>query len=72
MKKIVKLLGLAMFILPLTLIFDLVIYGVIKTCPTCGNFWQFVETEGSLSFPIVAGITEWIGQFIMSFRKNKR
>jgi hypothetical protein len=68
MKKLLKHTGIVFFLLPLTLFLDLIIYGMIKTCPACGNFWQFVETEGSLSFPIVAGITQWLEQM---FRTGK-
>ena len=70
--KVFKYAGIVILILPLTLLFDLIIYGVVKSCPACGNFWQFVETEGALSFPIVAGITQWIEQTLVSFRKFRK
>ncbi|PIP32742.1 hypothetical protein COV53_04905 [Candidatus Gottesmanbacteria bacterium CG11_big_fil_rev_8_21_14_0_20_37_11] len=59
------------FILPLTLFLDLIIYGMVKTCPTCGSFSQWIQTEGALSFPIVVGISEWFGQMIRTQQNNK-
>lgn len=53
-------LAIFILILPLTLFLDLILYGFTKSCPTCGSFWAWVQTEGALSFPIVIGLTEWI------------
>lgn len=50
--KIQKLLVLFL-ILPLTLFLDLILYAATQTCPTCGSFWQWIGSEGALSFPIV-------------------
>ncbi len=55
---------LFILILPVTLLFDLILYALVKTCPSCGNFWQWVETEGALSFPIVVGLTGWFSQLL--------
>lgn len=63
---------LLLLVLPLTLVLDLILYGFIKTCPTCGNFWQFLESEGALSFPIVVGITEWLTQIFPKSLKSPK
>ena len=65
--KLYKIL-LFLLVLPLTLVLDLILFAFIRTCPACGNFWQFLTTEGALSFPIVVGITEWLNQSL-SFPK---
>lgn len=44
---------LLIIVLPLTLFLDLILYAATQTCPTCGSFWQWVGSEGALSFPIV-------------------
>ncbi|MBI5452580.1 hypothetical protein HY945_03890 [Candidatus Gottesmanbacteria bacterium] len=54
---------LFLFILPVTLFLDLILYGLVKSCPSCGSFWQWVGTEGALSFPIVIGLTQWFSRF---------
>jgi len=59
-----KKIALFILILPLTLFLDLILYGLTKACPSCGSFWQWVQTEGALSFPIVVGITQWIQELL--------
>ncbi len=58
--KLLKKAALAVFILPLTLLLDLVLFAFLKNCPSCGSFWEFVRTEGALSFPLVVGIINWV------------
>lgn len=60
---------LFLLVLPLTLILDLILFNVIRTCPTCGSFSQFIQTEGALSFPFVVGIMNWL-QSIVSRRQS--
>jgi len=51
-----------LLILPLTLFLDLILYSLIQTCPSCGSFWQWVGSEGALSFPLVVSLEEWFSQ----------
>lgn len=60
-----------LLLLPVTLFLDLILYAMVKTCPSCGSFWQFVETEGALSFPVIISIGQWFRQKIGSERANK-
>ncbi len=62
---------LFILILPVTLFFDLILYALVKTCPSCGNFWQWVETEGALSFPIVVGLTQYINHILTTYTSYK-
>lgn len=63
---------LFLLILPFALFLDLILYGLTKSCPSCGSFWQWVQAEGALSFPIVVGLTSWFGQIVASREtKNK-
>lgn len=55
---------LFIFVLPLTLLLDLILFAFIRECPSCGSFSQFIASEGALSFPMVAGISEWFNQLI--------
>jgi hypothetical protein len=71
--KISKII-LFLLILPVSLLLDLILYAFIKTCPSCGSFSVWVQTEGALSFPIVVSLTQWIEQIVQSFKgdlKNK-
>jgi len=62
---------LFIFILPLTLFLDLILYGLTKSCPACGSFWQWVGSEGALSFPIVVGLSGWFSQLFTSSKSVK-
>ena len=59
---------LFIIILPLTLFIDLVLYAMLKTCPSCTSFWQWVGSEGAISFPIVVGLTTWFSQLLANFK----
>lgn len=56
--KLLKKSAVVIIILPLTLLLDLVLFAFLKNCPSCGSFWEFVKTEGALSFPIVVSFVE--------------
>lgn len=66
--KLLKKLAVVIIILPLTLLLDLVLYAFLKNCPSCGSFWEFIRTEGALSFPIVSGLIEWLVRLLKSFK----
>ncbi|OGG26441.1 hypothetical protein A2960_06205 [Candidatus Gottesmanbacteria bacterium RIFCSPLOWO2_01_FULL_39_12b] len=68
MKRLKNIL-LFIFVLPLTLFLDLILYAALKTCPTCESFWAWVGTEGAISFPIVVVVTEWFGRVLERFKK---
>lgn len=61
--KLYKLL-LFLLIMPLTIVLDLILFAFTRNCPGCGNFWQFLVSEGALSFPFVVGITQWFSQIL--------
>lgn len=61
---------LFLLILPVTLLLDLILYGLVKSCPSCGSFSQWLQTEGALSFPIVVGLGQWINQFLPKLPKS--
>lgn len=63
---------LFLLVLPLTLVLDFILYSFTKSCPTCGSFAVWLETEGALSFPIVVGLSEWVRQIMTSFRPPSR
>lgn len=54
---------LFLLVLPLTLFLDFILYSFTKACPSCGSYSQWLQTEGALSFPIVVGVSEWLGQY---------
>ncbi|MBM3283100.1 hypothetical protein FJY90_02500 [Candidatus Gottesmanbacteria bacterium] len=56
----IKKILLFLFILPLTLLLDLAFYAATRNCPGCGSFWQWVGSEGALSFPIVISLMEYV------------
>ena len=66
--KKMKKIALIIFLFPLTIFLDLIFYAFIKNCPSCGNFGQWLANEGSLSFPIVVMLTEWLEQVIESVK----
>ena len=61
--RVYKLL-IFLFILPLTLFLDLMLYGMLNICPTCGSFSTWLQTEGALSFPIIVGLGGWLSQLL--------
>lgn len=67
-----KKIALFLFVLPLTLVLDLILYALVKSCPTCGSFWEWIQTEGALSFPLVVEITQWAEQLAGQFKSQKR
>lgn len=71
MKTIVKKVLLLIVVLPLTLVLDFILYAFVKNCPSCGSYWQFIETEGALSFPIVIGATEWLNELFVKYLPHK-
>lgn len=67
---------LFIIILPIAIILDLVIYALVKQCPTCGSFGTFVKTEGALSFPFIVGLSDWLRMtfnnlYILTKREKK-
>jgi hypothetical protein len=56
---------LFILILPLTLVLDFILFAFTRVCPSCGSFWQFVQTEGALSFPMVVGFIQWFEQILI-------
>ncbi|MCJ7740993.1 hypothetical protein MUP32_06825 [Candidatus Microgenomates bacterium] len=48
-----------LLVLPFTLGLDFLLYAMMKSCPNCSSFTQWLQTEGALSYPFVAGITIW-------------
>jgi hypothetical protein len=65
-----KNLLLFLFVLPLTLFLDFILYAMLKSCPSCGSFGEWLKTEGAISFPVVISLSEWVEQFIS--RLNNR
>lgn len=63
---------LFIFVLPLTLLLDFILYGIIQSCPACGSFTNFLKTEGALSFPFVIEITEWTQKQVKNSAVGKR
>ena len=55
---------LFLLIFPLTIILDFLVFSMLRTCPTCGSFSQFVTSEGAISFPLVVEISQWVRQLI--------
>jgi len=60
---------LFIFVLPITLFLDLILYAFVKTCPTCGSFLDWVKTEGALSFPLVVSLSEYMNNIISEFHR---
>jgi len=58
---------LFIFVLPVTLLLDLILFAFIRNCPSCGSFSQFIASEGALSFPMVVGLTQWFSQVVSKF-----
>jgi len=59
---------LIIFILPVTLILDLILYSLAGTCPACGSFWQWIGSEGALSFPLVVGFYQWFERLLIDLK----
>lgn len=51
---------LIIFVLPLALIVDFVLYALTKNCVNCGSFLTFLESEGALSFPIIVSLGDYV------------
>jgi len=68
--KFQKLL-LFIFVLPVTIFLDLILFAATRNCPTCGSFSQFLLSEGALSFPIVVELTEWFYNLLRLFKLIK-
>lgn len=62
---------LLILILPLTIILDLILYAATRSCPSCGTFTQWLQTEGAISFPLVVEVTRWFEQKLISFQSHK-
>lgn len=64
---------LFLFILPLTIFLDFILFSLIKTCPSCESFTKFIAQEGAISFPLVTDFSNWLNQLITSFQNaNKK
>lgn len=62
-------LPLLLLVFPLTVVLDFLVFSMLRSCPTCGSFSQFVTSEGALSFPIVVEISQWVRQLIPPQKK---
>lgn len=60
-----------LLLLPLTLFLDLILFAMMGKCPSCGSFWEWVRSEGALSFPLVIGFTEWFEGKLTTLRVKK-
>ena len=69
MNRLKKLL-LLVFVLPLTLFFDFIIFSLTKTCPSCGSFSQWLSSEAALSFPLIVLLGEWINRILTELKVN--
>lgn len=56
---------LFILILPMTLLLDLILFALTRSCPGCGSFTQWIQSEGALSFPVVVSFTEWGREMIV-------
>ncbi|OGG15664.1 hypothetical protein A3D77_01395 [Candidatus Gottesmanbacteria bacterium RIFCSPHIGHO2_02_FULL_39_11] len=63
---------LFIFVLPVTLFLDFILYAILQTCPGCSTFSGFLKTEGALSFPFVIELTEWIHRVIKNSLIGKK
>ncbi len=60
-----------LLVLPLTLLLDLIIFAFVKTCPSCSSFWQWVSSEGAISFPLVVSLSEYFSQLLVDLKIKK-
>ena len=67
MKKIKKYL-LFIFVLPVTLLLDFILFSFIRSCPSCGSFGQWLSSEAALSFPLIVLLSDWIHQILLKLR----
>jgi hypothetical protein len=63
---------LFIFALPLTIFLDFILYAMLKSCPACGNFSQFLAQEGALSFPIIVEFYAWVEQVYIAFHPSAK
>ena len=63
MKKIKKFL-LFIFVLPVTILLDFILFSLTRSCPTCGSFNQWLASEAALSFPLVVSLGDWMVQIL--------
>ena len=71
MKKLKKFL-LLIFVLPVALIFDFIIFSLTRNCPTCGSFNAWLTSEAALSFPLIVLLGDWINRIVTGFRQVKK
>ncbi|OGG02861.1 hypothetical protein A2W14_06455 [Candidatus Gottesmanbacteria bacterium RBG_16_37_8] len=67
MKKLKKL-ALFVFVLPITVLLDFILFSLTKSCPTCGSFNQWLASEGALSFPLVVSLGDFLSQLLTELR----
>ena len=71
MQKLKKLL-LFIFVLPITLLLDFVMFSFTRNCPSCGSFSAWLTHEGALSFPLVILLGDYIKGAVAAFNNINR
>jgi len=73
MRRIKKLL-LFLFILPVTVFFDFILFSLTRNCPSCGSFSQWLASEAALSFPLVVSLSDFLNTILTDLQivRNKK
>src|SRR3989338_6895457 len=67
MSKLKKLL-LFLFVLPLTIFLDFIIFSLSRNCATCGSFQVWLTSEAALSFPLIVSLGEWFNRLLINLK----
>ena len=71
MNKIKKI-ALLVFVLPVSLLFDFIIFSLTRNCATCGSFSQFISNGAALSFPLIVLLGDWINKILIDLKIHKQ
>src|SRR3989338_7752838 len=67
MSKLKKLL-LFLFVLPLTIFLDFIIFSMSRNCATCGSFQVWLSSEAALSFPLIVSLGDWFNRLLIDLK----
>ena len=57
-----------LFVLPLTVFLDFIIFSLSRNCATCGSFQVWLSSEAALSFPLIVTLGDWFNRLLIDLK----
>ncbi|OGG10943.1 hypothetical protein A3J20_05720 [Candidatus Gottesmanbacteria bacterium RIFCSPLOWO2_02_FULL_42_29] len=67
MSKLKKIM-LFLFVLPLTVFLDFIIFSLSRNCASCGSFQAWLTSEAALSFPLIVTLGDWFNRLLIDLK----